>query len=195
MVTPAPPPTVTPPTVQAAPAPRPDAPATLESLLVRFRLVTPDQIQEAIDAQRATGRPVAEIVVERGWVTHDQVTRVLAYVPGAAPTPQPAAVAPAPAPSTPEPPKVEASPPAAAPAAVAPAPVAATEPVTARVYVRLMGGDRVEVASLDDLGAAKRRAAELVDELLGADGSWPFMAGRFIRPEAIVSIDVEASPA
>jgi hypothetical protein len=175
--------------------------------------VTADQIQEALDEQRASGREIGEIVVERGWVSRDQLTRVLAYVPVAQTTPR----AVAPAPPVAPPPAVALPAPAAPPAAVAPveelrvatpapvapapvapapAPAAPAVPVptvSGRVFVRLTGGDRLEIAKLDDLSAAKARAAEVVGEIVRANGSWPFIAGRYIRPDAVVSVDVEAA--
>ena len=187
--TPPAPPAPTAPAPAAAPPPREESPS-VESLLVRFRLVTPAQLEEALAHQRASGRDVAEIVLERGWVNHDQMARVLAYVPTRA-TPPPLAptlsAVPAPVPE-PEPE------PAAVPAAE-PAPTPAAEAgLVARVFVRFTDGDRVEVAAYADLASAKARGAEVVEQILGTEG-WPFVGGRFVRPEAVVSVDVEATPA
>src|SRR5437879_4958301 len=98
------------PVAAAAPpsAPAPAAPtASTENLLVRFGLLSTDQLDEALQDQRESGKHVAQIAVERGWVTREQLAKL---VPEQAP------------PSAPEPPPL-------APAAVAP-PVsaAAVEP-------------------------------------------------------------------
>ena len=365
----------------SAPAPKPAS--SLESLLMRFRLITPDQLDEALLEQRETGRDVGAIVVERGWINEDQLARLLSYAPafpGASepvsapvepdveqqpeieeqrrpepettaveaeadsepdlqPEPQPKPELPsagpiisaasepqqgassfpqlpvvanlppaleliepelssdsdsqhdpepaaavevaeqapvaepsvelvplAPIVSAPEPiaePVADAAPvveaiqdsapepvfgaaptapvfePVASPEPViAPVPVAAPEPVVApatspepavladpapaaetspeaaavapqpqtvkfvepspietiaRVFVRLSNGERVEAGSFDDIAAAQARAGEVVRQVSNGDEDWPFFAGRYIRPEAIVSVDVDAT--
>lgn len=335
-------------------APRPAS--SLESLLMRFRLITSEQLDEALREKLETGKDVGAIVVERGWVNEDQLARLLSYAPAfsapveAAPsdrephadtetvaTPEPATPseaeqvaeaaesAPAivePAPEQPEPatfaagpvvatepepatlappdspalsqpvfrpaplrafevppalelvepeaavdsdapaalepvsPLVEESSPEpllALPAAVeapaahpvplaplqpvaeptetvepasqpapvaaeaepAPEPVAVAEPAPApeptpqaqtvrfvepaavetiaRVFVRLSNGERVEAGSFDDVGAAKGRAEEVMNEVSAGERGWPFFGGRYIRPDAIVSVDIDAT--
>jgi hypothetical protein len=93
----------------------------------------------------------------------------------AAPSPEPAAPALAPEPQTVrfvEPPAIE---------------------TIARVFLRLSNGERVEAGSFDDVGAAKARAEEVVREVAQGLDVWPFFGGRYIRPEAIVSVDVDAT--
>ena len=129
--------------------------------------------------------------------------------PAAEPTPEPVAVA------EPEPVAVAEPQPVAVaePAAVEPAPepVAVAEPAPApqpqtvrfvepaavetiaRVFVRLSNGERVEAGSFDDMGAAKARAEEVVAEVSSGDRGWPFFGGRYIRPESIVSVDLDAT--
>jgi hypothetical protein len=123
-------------------------------------------------------------------------------LPAIAPEPEPvAAVEPEPAPPVT---------PAPAPIEVAPEPVAelAPEPVNVpeleelfapapkratdfRVVVRLKEGDGVEVGSFRDFGTAMEGAQEVIEQFSTAtDGQWPFYAGRFIRPDLIVSVDV-----
>jgi hypothetical protein len=87
--------------------------------------------------------------------------------------------------------------PAPAPVAASPtAPVEASgSTIVARVFVRLACGDRVEVAVLPELAAARRRAEEIVQEIQEPGEGWPFFAGRFVRPDAVVSVDLEAAPA
>ena len=85
-------------------------------------------------------------------------------------------------------------------------PLAAAEPVSVpeleelfapkratdfRVVVRLKEGDGVEVGSFRDFGTAMEGAQEVIEQFSSAtDGQWPFYAGRFIRPDLIVSVDV-----
>lgn len=303
--------------VPAVPAAAPD-PAALESLLLRFGLVSSDQLGEALREQAETGRPVGAIVVERGWVSAGDVERLagnrVAPAPEAvpavsAPSPLPVAeVAPYPAvpafdelpeppspvfhvvepivaeaasepifqpapeaplavaPVAPEPepelPRVapivpfhgtftpmdepEAEPaPDPAPAAVTipepaavvpieapaplpfqapadPEPVAPYVPFSAEsaptppavplspapaaprvaaapdqpsvkhlVIARLTTGERVEINSYADRNAARAEAKALMAYLREGHPDWPFVNGRFIRPEAIVSIDLE----
>ena len=65
--------------------------------------------------------------------------------------------------------------------------------MVARVWARLSTGERVEVASFADLHEARARAQGLVRELSAERPEWPCFSGRFVRPEAIVSLDVEAT--
>src|SRR6266487_2135103 len=62
-------PTAAPPEAPVAPAEAP----SLESTLLRMRLVTPDQIASAMREEAETGRPIAEIVVANGWVSADDL--------------------------------------------------------------------------------------------------------------------------
>jgi hypothetical protein len=117
--------------------------------------------------------------------------------PAPEPEPEPAAA--------PEP--VEPSLPALEPAAVvetAPAPAPAPEleelfaPMPQQqqqsafsVVVRLTDGDGVRVGSFRDFGTAMEGAQEVIEQFSTvAEGQWPFYAGRFIRPDVIVSVDV-----
>jgi hypothetical protein len=61
---------------------------------------------------------------------------------------------------------------------------------TFRVVVRLSDGDGVEVGEFGDFGTAMEGAQEVIEQFSNANGSWPFYAGRFIRPDLIVSVDV-----
>jgi hypothetical protein len=108
----------------------------------------------------------------------------------AAPVPPPEPVAPtfAVAP-TPELSPQAVAPPSAPPAFVAP------QPALHRVRVRLTTGDAIEVAAHEDEAAARSEATALMRYLRDGRGDWPFLAGRFVRPETIVSIDLDGSPA
>ena len=60
-----------------------------------------------------------------------------------------------------------------------------------RVVVRLKEGDGVEVGSFRDFGTAMEGAQEVIEQFSTAtEGQWPFYAGRFVRPDLIVSVDV-----
>jgi hypothetical protein len=78
-------------------------------------------------------------------------------------------------------------------------PEAATQPErrsdvgTIEVIVRLVDGDRLLVGRFSDADEAKQCAEALVQSLGGRNGSWPFVGGRFLRPDAIVSVDVAES--
>jgi hypothetical protein len=130
--------------------------------------------------------------------------------PAAAVAPQPVELAPL-APAAPEP-VLEAEPAdvqpvvVEQPVAIEPEPVAAPEPVLEaepaelftpvhsdfRVLVRLRECEGVvEVGSFRDFGTAMEGAQEVIEQFSTAtEGRWPFYAGRFIRPDLIVSVDV-----
>ncbi len=88
-------------------------------------------------------------------------------------------------------------------------PVVATEPVweadreiepapgeagVRRIVVRLLGGEEVEYAEADDREIAVEAARDLTRGFAEAEsrGEWPEVAGRFLRPGAILSVDVLA---
>jgi hypothetical protein len=58
------------------------------------------------------------------------------------------------------------------------------------VVVRLVDGDRVLAASVPDSAEAQRVAEELLDNFARTDTAWPLVDGRYVRPEAVVSIDL-----
>jgi hypothetical protein len=60
-----------------------------------------------------------------------------------------------------------------------------------KVFVRLTSGERVDVGSFESLDQAKERGAEIARTLASESPEWPFVAGRFLRPDTIVSVDVE----
>jgi len=61
-----------------------------------------------------------------------------------------------------------------------------------RVSIRLTSGERMTVAECEDLGEAKGYAKALTKQLGSADSDdWPFVNGRFLKPDTIVSVDVE----
>jgi hypothetical protein len=81
----------------------------------------------------------------------------------------------------------------------APAPAAEEAPGAANgngftVSVRLTSGERVAVAACADIGEAKGYAKALTKQLGTTEpDDWPFVNGRFLKPDTIVSVDVEPS--
>lgn len=60
-----------------------------------------------------------------------------------------------------------------------------------RLVMRLQDGERVEIGEFKDFGTAMEAAQEVIEQFTtAADGTWPFYAGRFIRPDLIVSVDL-----
>jgi hypothetical protein len=165
---------------------------SIEAQVVRLGLMTPDQVATAMREEAETGRSFDEVVIGHGWVSAEDLARV--REPDAAPAPPPPpAPAPAPAPPVavvPDPPPVAVVP---DPPPVAVVPDPEPEPVhtaTAEIFVRLSNGERVAAGSFESESAAEQRARELMQALDG-HGEWPRLEGRFIRPDAVVSIDVE----
>ena len=61
-----------------------------------------------------------------------------------------------------------------------------------RVSIRLTSGERVTVADCDDIGEPKGYAKALTKQLGATESDdWPFVNGRFLKPDTIVSVDVE----
>ena len=67
---------------------------------------------------------------------------------------------------------------------------------TVRVMIRLSDGDRVDGGGFANADDAIERAKALIHSIEAESGSeWPFLNGRFLRPETIVSVDlVEERP-
>jgi hypothetical protein len=61
-----------------------------------------------------------------------------------------------------------------------------------RVVVRFAGNEVVEIARFASPDEAKGCAHALAAELAGAKDEWPFLGGRYVRPEAVLSVDVDA---
>ena len=59
------------------------------------------------------------------------------------------------------------------------------------VVVRLNGGDTAQAGRFTDFDEAKSCAASLVKALSTGDASeWPLVGGRFLRPGAVLSVDL-----
>jgi hypothetical protein len=66
------------------------------------------------------------------------------------------------------------------------------ETAAARLVVRMLGGEELELGTFDDRDHAIEAAKELVGRFSTAEdsGDWPEMDGRFLRPASVASIDV-----
>ena len=94
-------------------------------------------------------------------------------------------------PSAPPAPMIEPAPAEATPEAPAPA---TTNGAGFTVSLRLTSGERLTVADCADLGEAKGYAKALTKQLGTTDpDDWPFVNGRFLKPDTILSVDVEQS--
>jgi hypothetical protein len=71
-------------------------------------------------------------------------------------------------------------------------PPAAAPGAAYRVSIRLTSGERVIVAECEDIGEAKGYAKAVTRQIGSTDSDdWPFVNGRFLKPDTIVSVDVE----
>jgi hypothetical protein len=189
---------------------------SLEAQVVRLGLMTPDDVATTMREEAETGRPFAELAVESGRLKAED----LATLTGETPKPLAVALEPTPAEeSTPAPVSIvpdlepleldsEPEPELIDEPSVAIVPNPEPEPEedlelessapteieseSAEVFVCLTSGERVAAGSFDGQDAAEARARELMRALDG-EGEWPRLDGRFIRPDAVVSIDVELS--
>ncbi|HEY2935264.1 MAG TPA: hypothetical protein VGJ25_01610, partial [Gaiellaceae bacterium] len=70
---------------------------SLERMLLKFGLLTPAQLTDAMREEHTTGRPLWEIVQQRGWVSREALVRLAerttAPQAAAEPSPEPAAAA------------------------------------------------------------------------------------------------------
>src|SRR5205085_8032058 len=185
----------------AAPAPAEPAPAAetepddlpLEGLLLRFGLITTEQLTEAMRERAATGKDVGAIVVERGWVDEHQLAGVISYAPAFEQTHEPdetQETQETEEQEEPPPPAAEASEPGQEPAEP-PVPAAVGTGQRVKVFVRLASGERVDAGSFAGPDAAKERGRQIAGILASESPEWPFVAGRFLRPDTIVSVDVQ----
>ena len=111
------------------------------------------------------------------------------------PEPEPAPSAPV-ADAPPAPVETPAAPPEAGPETVLSflPPVSEPEPPKPafRVTIRLANDEPFVVAECGDLDEAKEQAQDIIRQLAeAAVGDWPFVNGRFLKPDSIVSVDVE----
>jgi hypothetical protein len=60
-----------------------------------------------------------------------------------------------------------------------------------RLTIRLTNGERVEGGDFPDQEAAKSEAKTIMGQVADADATeWPFVNGRFLKPDTIVSVDI-----
>jgi hypothetical protein len=59
------------------------------------------------------------------------------------------------------------------------------------VMLRMVGGERLEAGSFASDGEAHAFAGELIAAAMTGGQTWPRVGDRYLRPETIVSIDVE----
>lgn len=65
------------------------------------------------------------------------------------------------------------------------------EPTGFNVVLRLANGERLEAGSFMDAGAAHAFAEQFIAEA-STSGKWPRVGDRYLRPETLVSVDVDA---
>ncbi len=138
--------------------------------------------------------PVAEpepVAVAPAPVIEQPAPEQPAPLPEAEPAPEPVVAEPVPVAEVVHAPVVVSEPPPAADEPVLPAPIQTTQ-VTAHVFVRLTNGDRVPAGSFDSELGAEQCAQELM-AAIDTPGTWPRVNGSFVRPDAILSIDLELS--
>jgi hypothetical protein len=80
--------------------------------------------------------------------------------------------------------------PEAAPAAPQ-APVPQPTPAAFRLVLRLLNGELLELGSFDDRATADASASQVIQQLIAGEAAgWLAFDGRYVRPGAIVSLDV-----
>ena len=161
-----------------APAPipveAPEGPAPLrpppEAELVEAGRLSMGQLAQAHRDRLETGKPVLDIIVQRGWISAEEVAELRAAYGIEAPPPAPAQAAREPSLET------EAPPPA----------------VAARytIAIRLTSGDLITAGETEGSDKAAALGHAVVADLTKEDGEWPFFGGRFINPETIISVDL-----
>jgi hypothetical protein len=177
-----------------APPLEPVTPQETEPTVIELKPVTPAQDEPEIPAAAQAGpelpamtpeltppappEPVAEAPAVEQPVVEQPVVEQLVVEPPVAPPPPPEPVQQA----VPEIQVIE------EPAFELPA--LAHQAGAFRVVVRLSDGDGVEVGEFRDFSTAMQGAQEVIDQFSHANGTWPFYAGRFIRPDLIISVDV-----
>jgi hypothetical protein len=162
--------------LQPAPIPleAPDGPAPLrpppEAELVEAGKLSMGQLAQAHRDRLETGKQVLDIIVERGWISAEEVAELRAAYGIEAPAPPPVQAAPE-----------------SPPATDVPSPAAAARYTIA---IRLTSGDLITAGETEGSDKAAALGHAVVADLTKEDGEWPFFGGRFINPETIVSVDL-----
>jgi hypothetical protein len=133
------------------------------------------QLAQAHRDRLETGKQVLDIIVERGWVTAEEVAELRAAHGIEAPAvvqavPEPVQAPPAPSPETEAPP--------------------AANTARYQIAIRLTNGDLITAGETEGADKAAALGHAVVADLTQEDGEWPFFGGRFINPETIVSVDL-----
>ena len=136
-----------------------------ETEFVEAGKLTMGQLAQAHRDRLETGKHVLDIIVERGWVSAEEVAELREAYGIQAPPPPPVEAVPEP----------ETPPPAATCVSVA---------------IRLTNGDLITAGETDDSDKASALALAVVADLTSGSGDWPFFGGRYINPETIVSVDL-----
>ena len=168
----------------------PFSPEALEALLAAAPIADAVRIEAALPeapAEPAMPAFVAE-QIPPVVLLPDPMPVAVEPMPVAVVEPMPVAVEPMPVAVEPMPVAVEPMPVAVEPmpAAVEPMPVA----TTFAVLLRLQTGERIPVDRAASFETASEVARGLADRFAGAT-EWPLLAGRYIRPDAVVSVDIE----
>ena len=166
----------------AAQPPRPP----LEAELVQQGKLSMGQLAQAHRDRLEKGGSVLDIVVDRGWVSAADVAELKARQ---AAEEAAAAAVPPPPPRIPETTTAPEPAPAVAPPATPP-PV--PEALAAyRVAVRLSNDELITAGEVVGIDGAEALAQVVVADVATAEGeSWPYVSGRYIRPESVVSVDI-----
>jgi hypothetical protein len=175
--------------VVAEPAVEPAAfaPAAPEAALAESGVAEPATFEPPAMEPVAVEPPVAEPVATEPVAAEPAAFEQAPAAPAAAEPVMEAA-----GPQAVEPPAEPLAPQAVEPAAPAgPSPEAAGETAGYLVALRLSNGERVEVAKAATHAEATEHARAFIRSLAEVDASgWPLVGGRFIRPDAIVSVDI-----
>lgn len=159
----------------------------LEARLVQAGKLSMSQLAQAHRDRLESGAPLLDIIVKRGWITAEDIAEVggehaVAVGPQGAVEVEAELVPPPARSSAPEGEAEETEPdpgPEPAPAA------------RVLVGIRLANGDLVAAGHAADADNAATLGQAVVAELTQANSAdWPFFDGRFIKPEAIVSVDL-----
>jgi hypothetical protein len=141
-----------------------------EAELVEAGRLSMGQLAQAHRDRLETDKPVLDIIVERGWVSAEEIADLRAAYGIEAPPAVPVQAAPEPAPE-PE----------------APSPAAAARYTIA---IRLTTGDLITAGETEGSDKAAALGHAVVADLTSGDGEWPFFGARYINPETIVSVDL-----
>ncbi|HEU5064818.1 MAG TPA: hypothetical protein VFT86_02885 [Gaiellaceae bacterium] len=180
----------------------PPAPPRLPSPPMLPTPVPPPSVEETPEVETPAAYAVEATPAPRQPTPDSEPTAPPA--PEATPEPQDAEVHPLPAPelilelppdwpSVGEEPAEEPASPAPPPAEPAPEPPAKEESVSlTAVVLRLSDGATLEVGTFPTVAEAAAEAQEVVIEIAAADrnGTWPFFAQRYLRPDLIISVDL-----